>query len=128
MIGNAISAIVLLIASDKWGFYAGIIGYNVFNGIFFPFISGAAAAMDKGGRVVGWLNSVTLFTIGIAPVIGGLIVSASSYRMLALFAAPLLVASIPMAFLAGRGFDQKMPRDEEGAVIKQPQNDRGSSA
>jgi predicted MFS family arabinose efflux permease len=128
MIGNAISAVVLLIASDKWGFYAGIIGYNVFNGIFFPFISGAAAAMDRGGRVVGWLNSVTLFTIGIAPVIGGLIVSASSYRMLALFAAPLLVASIPMAFLAGRGFDQKMLCDEEGAVIKQSQNDRGSSA
>jgi len=116
MIGNAVSAILLLMAPGKWGFYAGIIGYNIFNGMFFPFVSGAAAAMDRSGRVVGWLNSSNLFTIGIAPVIGGLIVSASSYRTLGLLSAPVLAASIPVVLLVARRFDQKLPRGDELAL------------
>jgi predicted MFS family arabinose efflux permease len=114
MLGNGIFAILVLLASSKTFFYAGILGFNIFNGIYFPFISGAAAAMDKRGRVVGWLNSINLFTIGVSPVIGGWIVAASSYRALAACAAPALIASIPMAMLAARPFDRR--KSDAGAL------------
>ena len=81
-------------AGSPWIYVVPLLANGFAYGFSTPFIFGTAAKLDSRGTVVAYGNGVVMLTQALTPYVAGVVISESSYPMLALILGAISVVAI----------------------------------
>jgi predicted MFS family arabinose efflux permease len=105
---TGLACLVLCAAPTPWVFLVGLLAFQVFYTAAFPFMIGAAAGIDRSGRVAAFAGGIKFFSWAIGAQLGGVLAQAVSYPAIGVFSLIMCLTALLVVPQIIRSLDRPM--------------------